>query len=325
MRYIGKKTKLLPFIEGVIRNTCGDITDSTMCDLFAGTGCVSAYFKNKVKKVIANDMESYSHVLCQNILGAIEEARANEIIEALNRVEPINGKFTENFSPAGEYGRKFFTSFNASKIDAIREKIEELEGEEYYFALASLIEAADVIANTTGVYGAYLKKFNERSSTPILLKPILPDEGNIGTAYQEDSNELIKTIEGEILYLDPPYNSRQYGANYHILNYIVNYKNFTFRQESKTALGDYNKSSYCSKRKALKEFEDLIGNCKFNNVFVSYNNEGVIKNSEFEEVMSRYGTYFCENSNHKRYKSNHGKHGKEQKKEVTEYIHVLKR
>jgi len=322
MRYIGNKTKLLPFIERIIQDTCGDITNSTMCDLFAGTGCVSGHFKNKVKKVISNDMEPYSHALCKNILGFIDKQRASEIIEILNEVEPMSGKFTENFSPAGHRERKFFTEFNASKIDGIREKIEEFEGEEYYFAMASLIEAADIVANTTGVYGAFLKKFNKRSSKPIVLKAILPKEGNVGVAFQKDSNELIKNIKGDILYLDPPYNSRQYGANYHILNYIVNYKNFTFREESKTALGDYNKSSYCSKRKALKEFEDLIRNCRFNNVFVSYNNEGLIKDYEFAEIMSGHGAYSCESFSHKRYKSNTS--GK-QKKDVTEYVHILKR
>ncbi len=33
-----------------------------------------------------------------------------------------------------------------------------------------------------------------------------------------NTSAVICDIEGNILYLDPPYNHRQYGANYHMLN-----------------------------------------------------------------------------------------------------------
>ena len=66
--------------------------------------------------------------------------------------------------------------------------------------------------------------------------------------------ELIKEIEGDILYLDPPYNARQYGANYHLLNTIAKYDSFSTK--GKTGLRDYQKSKYCSKPEVLKTFED---------------------------------------------------------------------
>ncbi|GAA0714403.1 hypothetical protein GCM10009430_07560 [Aquimarina litoralis] len=37
---------------------------------------------------------------------------------------------------------------------------------------------------------------------------------------------FIKSIRGDILYLDSPYNFRQYGSNYHILNTIAKYDTF---------------------------------------------------------------------------------------------------
>ena len=67
---------------------------------------------------------------------------------------------------------------------------------------------------------------------------------------------LIKKIKGDILYLDPPYNHRQYGANYHILNTIAKYDKFI--PKGKTGLRDYVRSDYCKKATVAESFEDLI-------------------------------------------------------------------
>ena len=83
--------------------------------------------------------------------------------------------------------------------------------------------------------------------------------------YNEDSNRLIKEIEGDILYLDPPYNARQYGANYRLLNTIALYDDF--KPKGKTGLRNYNKSQYCSKSSVKLSFEYLIKNANFNYIF----------------------------------------------------------
>lgn len=320
MRYIGNKSKLLNFIEQTVRDTCSNLDNKIFCDIFAGSGTVSAHFKPLVKTVISNDMEKYSNVLCTNILSSISEEIADRIITELNALSPIASRFTNDFSPVGS--RSFFTEDNAKKIDAIRLKIEELPDNEKVFALACLLETADSLANTTGVYGAFLKKFDKKSKQDLILKKILPPSGNEGIAYCEDANKLIKKIKGDILYMDPPYNSRQYGSNYHILNYLVDYNSYSFKESSKTGIGDYNKSNFCSKKSALSSFEDIIANANFNYIFVSYNNEGIIKPSDFKEVMTKYGEYSFVTNNHKRYKSNNRN---EQKTEVSEYIHILRK
>jgi adenine-specific DNA-methyltransferase len=131
---------------------------------------------------------------------------------------------------------------------------------------------------------------------------------------------LIQEISGNILYLDPPYNRRQYGANYHVLNYIVNYFDFEIKEESKTALGDYNKSMYSQKTKVAEAFENLIANANYKYIFVSYNNEGILSFSEIEEIMSKYGEYDLKEKEHKRYKSNTNNL---QQIKVKEHLHVL--
>ena len=145
-------------------------------------------------------------------------------------------------------------------------------------------------------------------------------KGAVGKVYKQDANNLIQKISGDILYLDPPYNGRQYGANYHVLNYIVNYSDFKIKQESKTALGEYNKSHYSQKVRVAETFENLIANANYKYIFVSYNNEGILSFSEIEEIMSKYGEYNLKEKEHKRYKSNTNNL---QQAKVKEHLHVL--
>lgn len=320
MRYIGNKTKLLDFIHGEITSTCGDISNLKFCDLFSGSGSVARYFKNYCAEVIANDLERYSYILCQNYVGNNEPFEYSDLIQHLNEVPDVEGKFYNLLSPAG--GRYFFTEHNAKRIDAIRTEIENmnLSTEQYYFALASLIETVDSYANTTGVYGAFLKQFNGRSSKKLTLNAYPHTPGAVGMVYNKDCNELIKEISGDILYLDPPYNTRQYGANYHVPNYLVNYFDFEINEESKTALGDYNKSRFSQRKNVMEAFEDLIANADYKHIFVSYNNEGIMSFSDIQSIMEKYGKYELREKQHKRYKSNTNS---PQQAKVIEHLHVL--
>jgi adenine-specific DNA-methyltransferase len=74
------------------------------------------------------------------------------------------------------------------------------------------------------------------------------------TCFNQDANELINVIDGDILYIDPPYNSRQYGSNYHLLETVSRYDSPNIY--GKTGIRPYDdvKSKYCQKRNALKEF-----------------------------------------------------------------------
>jgi len=82
VRYIGNKTKLLDFIHGEITSTCGDISNLKFCDLFSGSGSVARYFKNYCAEVIANDLERYSYILCQNYVGNNEPFEYSDLNSA---------------------------------------------------------------------------------------------------------------------------------------------------------------------------------------------------------------------------------------------------
>lgn len=138
------------------------------------------------------------------------------------------------------------------------------------------LQKVNKVANTASVYGAYLKSIKKSAQKDFVLEPALFQiNDNEHEVFNQDSNKLIKNITGDILYLDPPYNARQYGSNYHILNTIAKYD--VFIPKGKTGLRDYNRSNYCSKISVAKSFEDLIKNAQFKYTFLSYNNEGLMK------------------------------------------------
>ncbi|WP_394906540.1 DNA adenine methylase [uncultured Mesonia sp.] len=328
MNYIGSKNRLSAWIVEQVKNTVeGPIDDMILCDLFAGTGRVGRSFKPLVKQIIANDVEYYSYVLLQNYIGNHQEIpRKRELIESLQQATPVNGFIAEEYGESGSGNRLFFTQSNAQKIDGMRLQLQQLESQldasTYFFLLASLLESADKVANTASVYGAFLKKIKKSAAKPLVLEPADFDKTTWQhQVFQEDANVLIKRISGDILYLDPPYNARQYGANYHLLNTIARYDRF--EPKGKTGLREYYKSNYCKKSKVAEEFEALIAQANFNYIFLSYNNEGLMPSDQVKEIMQKYGTYRLVAKQYQRFKADKTQNRNHKATATEEYLHIL--
>ncbi|MCF6168889.1 DNA adenine methylase [Lutibacter sp.] len=331
MNYIGSKHKLSSFLKTSIMDTVGkDLSGLIFCDLFAGTGVVGRNFKPLVKQVVANDVEYYSYILIRNYIGNYKVLNSEKQLEILNNLKGVEGFIFQNYCENGEEGRLYFSSENGKKIDAIRQQIEtwnrkgEITKDAYYFLIASLLESADKVANTASVYGAYLKKLKKTAQKSLVLKPaeFTPTKKS-HHVYNEDSNVLIKKIKGDILYLDPPYNARQYGSNYHLLNTIAKYD--TFLPKGKTGLRNYYKSSYCKKNEVKKSFEELIKNANFKHIFMSYNNEGLMSENEVRTIMSTYGKYSLKTTNYQRFKADKTENRKHKATSTVEYLHILEK
>jgi adenine-specific DNA-methyltransferase len=219
----------------------------------------------------------------------------------------------------------FFTEDNAKKADAIRTQIEKLREEktinenEYYFLLASLLQSLDKVANTTSVYGAFLKKFKKSASKKLTVIPIHKlknsDKNNV------TRKDVLKiTDKFDVIYLDPPYVARQYGANYCPLNFLVDYDE-KIEIKGKTGLYEYYKSPFASKSKANGAFQEmftvLTKNCS--NIFLSYNNQGILKLNEMVNIMKEYGDVTTYKYSYKKYQAVTSRGG-----DTEEYIHYLK-
>lgn len=331
MNYIGSKHKLSGFIHKTVLDFCGkELAEMVFCDLFAGTGIVGRTFKPFVNQVISNDIEFYSYVLNRNYIGNHIEFEYSDLLDELNSLPGKKGFVFENYAHGGKANRNYFTSENGQKIDSVRMEIEmwknqnRISEDVYFFLLASLLESADKVANTAAVYGAYLKHIKKSALKSLVLEAAVFDKTeNSHHVFQENSNVLIKKIKGDILYLDPPYNHRQYGANYHLLNTIAKYD--TFVPRGKTGLRNYFKSDWCRTGEALKSFEELIEHADFRYVFLSYNNEGLMSKNDVREVMERFGKYNLIKKKYRRFKADKTENRNHKASETYEYLHVLEK
>ena len=341
MNYIGSKYSLIDFLKQSIDKTlklCNESkkpSEMVFADLLAGTGVVSGFFKEQGYSVVTNDIQYYSYVITKHVVenGAnLDEERCKRLIARLNALEGVEGFIYKNYSYEGtqgqEFRRMYFSEYNAKKCDAMRIAIEEwrnqgeIDENEYFFLLGSLINSIDKYANTASVYGAYLKKMKKSALKEMELTglPIIQGGGDC-KAYNEDISELIKNVSGDILYLDPPYNNRQYCSNYHILETIAKYDNPEIK--GKTGLRDYaaQKSAFCLKDKVADAFADIIKNAKFKYIFLSYNNEGLMSFDTIERIMKKYGRYKVYMQQYRRFKADSARDAKSDS--TIEYLHCL--
>ena len=353
MNYIGSKLSLLVFLEEAIHKIVDKRIQAkknkTFCDLFAGTGAVGFHFKKLGYKVIANDIQYYSYVLNRHYIGNHKELKFSKLLkfipelkyssdrkktvcDYLSKLKGKKGFIYNNYCWGGTKDtknlRQYFSDENGMLCDAIREKIESFKQQnritedEYYFLIASLLESIDSYANTASVYGAFLKKLKKSALRKLTLKPAqLFENAQEHKVFNEDTNQLVKNIKADILYLDPPYNQRQYSANYHLLETIAKYDEPAIF--GKTGLRNYDsqKSLYCSKAQVKTVFKDLILKAKAKYIFLSYNNEALMSLKDIKEIMSLKGQYGCFKKDYNRYKADNSRDYKSNK--TIEYLHYV--
>jgi len=353
MNYIGSKKSLLEFIEKSISRVVKE-KDYKFSDLFAWTWIVWRYFKEKWHSVISNDLQYYSYVINKNYVWNHKKLkfeglskkfkefnninifdRQNFIIDHLDNIKWKKWFIFKNYSfwwtKWEEHERLYFSDDNALKCDSIRSEIEKWKKEElindneYYFLLTSLLEWIDKVANTASVYGAFLKKLKKSAQKLMLLKPAefyLND--NEHAVYNSDVNTLIKHTAHDVVYLDPPYNQRQYSGNYHILETIAKNDNPSIKWKTWMRDCSNQKSLYCKKSEVKNSFRDIIQTIDAKYVFLSYNCEWLMSHQEIKEIMSERGKYWVFTKKYRRYKADTNENRQHKKDSVLEYLHYVK-
>jgi adenine-specific DNA-methyltransferase len=313
-KYLGAKHRLLDFLSQTILSRVP--SPRVFIDGFAGTGVVGYHFRRHARRIVANDLLYSNYVVSQVFLNStprnVRPDRLAEQLEALNRLPPRPGYVHEH------YGGRYFTAENAARIDAVREGIEELDRhgactpQEKLVLLTSLLFAADKAANTVGQYDAFLKHL--RSGTrrqpagrarpaellrhlvdsnvykPLELRLPAIELGQGGhTVYNEDLNRLIHRLRGEVLYLDPPYNGRQYIDCYHVLENILRWDKPPLYGKTRKFRREALKSRYSRRPEAARALAELIAAARCGHIFLSYNSEGIIPDEELLAILRNKG------------------------------------
>lgn len=299
-------------------------------DLFAGTGVVGATFRKMGYTVISNDIQYYSYVINKALIEG-DSLDLTELLETLNGLSGTKGFVYNNYCAGSGSGRMYFSDDNGMKCDAIRKELDNLRtlgkisDDEYFQILASLIDAIDKCANTASVYGAFLKKIKKSAAKPMVLEPLDIPDGPKGQVYNQDINSIIKELSGDVLYLDPPYNARQYCSNYHLLETIARADDPDIHGKTGLRVDNSQKSLYCSKRTVKFTFEELIKEAKFKYIFLSYNNEGLMSFKEIKEIMEKYGKYSVVKKEYRRFKADKDENRNISASSTFEYLHCLEK
>ena len=253
-RYIGSKHKLIEWIFSIINKEC---EGSSFADVFAGTGIVSAIAAKQFKKIIVNDFLYSNYAIYQAFLGSGEWDK-NKIDNIIKDYNNICGEDLENNYFSNHFGDKYFSSNSSKIIGFIRENIEKnknnLTNREYYILITSLLYAIDKIANTVGHYDAYFKK--DSINDDFFMKPIDPIDVNEVSIFREDTNLLVKKIKADVVYIDPPYNSRQYSRFYHVLETLTKWDKPKLHGVALKPNPE-NMSDYC-RAEAKNKFAELV-------------------------------------------------------------------
>ncbi len=231
------------------------------------------------------------------------DCAAARVLSFMSQLSGTQGPFYHAYCEGGSAGRQYYSDANGRRIQAIRDQIEQwgqgqlISREERAWLIASLLEGADRVANTASVYGAYLKHVKRSAQKPLqLYAPMPPASANSAEehrAFCMDSEALLDRLNEtslRLVYIDPPYNSRQYNANYHILETLARWDLDQLNPRGVTGLRASleNRSDYCLKSKVLAAFDRLLSRMNTEYVLFSYNNEGLVSRRDLEAVFREH-------------------------------------
>jgi adenine-specific DNA-methyltransferase len=323
LNYIGSKYQLLHWIDQSVRDATGwnDYSAKRICDLFSGTGVVSHYFRQKGAITIANDAELYSSIISHALSISVYTPRVQSTLDRfhleMENKEHVKtaGFITKHYSPYETCERMFFTVDNAQRIDYVRSRIEmcktSFDKDEYIYLVACLLLAADAVSNVPAVYGCYLKNFKAKANKTLTLVPlhtIAKESHPSSKTFHHNALDPTLTIgRCDFVYLDPPYNERQYSKNYFPLNVIA------MTPEEQAALPALKGktgipegcfvSPFCKKREVAGAFRELFRSIDSEYVGLSYSSEGLLSKDAIMEILRGYGEVRVFEREYKRFKS----------------------
>ncbi len=330
--YIGNKRSLLPFLSNIF-NSLELGENVKFLDPFAGSGAVSRLAKSAGFNVYTNDWEYYSYIVNSCYIG-VNKSTSQELFKdrgGLKKVfkefESLKNEFlpyvSRYYAPketdSADYitERLFYTRENAVFIDRARSLIEEFfphgnldknQQDEKNILLASLLYEVSTHANTSGVFKACHKGFGGhgkdalgRIMAPMKMEiPYLIDSKYDNRVSRMDAKEFVKGKSADICYLDPPYNTHQYGSNYFMLNTVARWDKPDVNQsrgrdgrfiEKSGIRKDWEntKSPYCYKKLAPGSFKELMDSIDSRYIMLSYNTEGIIPFNQLFDIMEEHG------------------------------------
>lgn len=302
MRYIGSKASTITQVSSLVGQY---VPTGTLCDPFGGIGVAGANFKALGYAVHTGDILTFAHYfqiarvqlseppLPASLAEAAGASTPSDVCDLLNNATPVRSVIHREFSQR----RMYFTPQNAMKIDAARillkrwRKAKLIDGTAAAYYSACFIDAVDRVANTAGTYYAHLKMWTRKSMRPFRIKPLPTTNGPIGcTASLEDAASLARSRPWDVLYLDPPHNSRDYGGYYHLPESLATERRLRPSGLSGVDASRARRSDFTRPHVALNALNELLTASAFRLLVIHYSDNGLIQRSDLRILLRRFGT-----------------------------------
>lgn len=282
--YIGSKHSLGPVLRDRMVQQWSDLNEWTLVDAFAGSGGFSTQTGAAFKNVVANDLETYSRCVLTALFVPPDE------LPDFSRIVPRAGYITREYCQK----RTFFTEENGAIIDGARDFIKTIPaGTRRDYAIGCLLMAADRVANTTSVYGAYLKNIKPSAQRVLTIKhPTRSPIAGQAEVWQFDAAEACKKApEKSLIAIDPPYTERPYGCNYTPLNVIadVDHEPELVKMGGFPVDTPWNRSAWNNKKKARAQLALVLTETPAQRVVMNYNTDGLLSEEEILEEFEAAG------------------------------------
>ncbi len=259
-------------------------------------------WRKRVSGVPLDDILAYS---IDNRGAPVDDLPCTRVLSYLSQLPGRRGPFYEAYCQGGAAGRMYYAQENGLRIQAIRDQIEAWRDEglisarDQAWLVACLIESADRVANTASVYGAYLKQIKKSAQKPLKMIALQPIPSHHTAEHHRvfcrDSAALLDLFHPgqlRLIYIDPPYNQRQYAANYHVLETIARWDLERFEPRGVTGLrsAQVQRSVFCMRGAVEAGFRRLFERINSDYVLFSYNNEGLLAEDRLLALFETFCT-----------------------------------
>jgi adenine-specific DNA-methyltransferase len=303
MRYFGSKSST---VQSVLNLALAARRIRTAADAFGGLGTIGASLRQHNIHVTTCDVLAMPHafqhsrISCSTIPSYRRVRRhlnlssRDALLTYLRQRRNLRSWLVREFATE----RMFFTKDNAAQIagawDEIRRWNDEglLSVSERSHLIASLIDSVDACANTAGTYYAHLKQWDRKALRPFSLSFMpIPSGLPRGQALRGDALESLRGQEFDLLYLDPPYNGRDYARYYHLPESLARLRRPSTNPNSLAGLPKSIGNESLLFRQAIKieYLQMLVEQVGWKRLVVQYCSDGLIPIAELRASLKSYG------------------------------------
>lgn len=281
----GSKAFLLNFLDRVIKAKVNPVT--SFCDPFAGSGAVAVHFAEAGAQVIAGDLRRASYVLNSAFLLAnssnVGRDKLQQMAAYLGALSGRSGPLARRLAPA--LGAEL-----AGRVQAWRATIAGLAAA----GRLTTQEERVLVAAVLQVVGRKLAGRDWGKPGARLALPQLRDFPQTQLVFQRDAGELVREVEAEVLYLDPPLGREESDEGLALLEDVAwGGAGQPGGGRSKTGWSPATQAVWADPARATKTLASLLAGARCRHLFLSYSSEGVIGNRTIWDLLKTRGRPEC--------------------------------